>query len=243
MSAPARSPPPAARTTTGSKVSSGSPEIVAAPVVLLTPPSAPTVHEIAAPAHSWKTHLRAASLFLILSLIMSGFAYPAVVVGVASVIDPATANGSLLYYPNGTLAGSALIAQNTSAPYLFWERPSLTDYEMFQGAEAPPGPSDPALGAWLNETIAYMKEYGNFTVNASLPIWYVTPSASDVDPDLTPEAVLVQVPRVAENTNLSIAVVTNLVNQHITNPVVPFIGVAYVNVLELDLALLPMIGK
>ena len=114
---------------------------------------------------------------------------------------------------------------------------------MTLGTDTPPGPSDPALGALLNETLAYMKEYGNYTVNASLPIWLVTPSASDVDPDLTPEAVLVQVPRVSENTNLSIAFLTNLVNQHITNPVVPYVGVPYVDVLELDLALLPLIGK
>jgi potassium-transporting ATPase KdpC subunit len=218
-------------------------EIIAAPVSSQAMPSAPTIAEIASPAHRWTTHVRAAVVLIVLTLIMSGFAYPAFVVGVAQVIDPVAANGSLLYYPNGTLAGSALIAQNTSAPYLFWERPSLTDYNMTMGADTPPGPSDPALGALLNETIAYMKEYGNFTVNATLPFWFVSPSASDVDPDLTPEAVLVQVPRVAENTNLTIATVTALVNAHITNPVVPYVGVAFVNVLELDLALLPMIGK
>lgn len=187
--------------------------------------------------------MRAAVFFVALSLLMSGFAYPVFVTEVAQVIDPGAANGSLLYYPNGTIAGSALIAQNTSAPYLFWERPSLTDYNMTLGADTPYGPSDPALAAWFNETIAYMDEYGNFTVNASLPLWYVSPSASGVDPDLTPEAVLVQVPRVAENTNLSIANLTTLVNEHITNPYLPFVGVAYVNVLELDLALLPLIGK
>ena len=110
-----------------------------------------------------------------LSLLMSGFAYPVVVTEIAQVIDPGAANGSLLHYPNGTVVGSPLIAQNTSAPYLFWERPSLTDYNMTLGADTPPGPSDPALAAWFNETIAYMDEYGNFTVNASLPLWYVSP--------------------------------------------------------------------
>jgi potassium-transporting ATPase KdpC subunit len=188
-------------------------------------------------------HLRAALLLVVLTLLISGFAYPLFVTGVAQLIDPSGANGSLLHYPNGTVAGSALIAQNTDAPYLFWERPSLTDYNTTLGAESPPGPSDPALGALLNETIAYMKEYGNFTVNASLPFWFVAPSASDVDPDLTPEAVLVQVVRVAESSNLSVEWVTGFVNDHITEPPVPYLGVAYVDVLQLDLDLLPYEGR
>lgn len=202
-----------------------------------SPPSAPRTR-----AHSVGGHLRAAAVFVIALLFVAGFVYPFVVTEVAQVIDPAAANGSLLYY-NGTLVGSALIAQNTNAPYLFWERPSLTDYNFLNGTDTPPGPSDPALVALINETLEYMKLYGNFTVNATLPIWWVTPSASDLDPDLVPEAVLVQVPRVSNATNLSIPVLQNLVNAHITNPPIPYVGVPYVDVLELDLALLPMIHR
>jgi potassium-transporting ATPase KdpC subunit len=191
-------------------------------------------------AHSTGSHVRAAVVFLVLTILMSGVAYPALVTGIAQVIDPFAANGSLLTAPNGTVIGSQLIAQNTSAPYLFWERPSGTDYNMTLGTATAPGPTDPALGQLLNETIAYMKKYGNFTVNATLPFWYVAPSASSVDPDLTPEAVLVQIPRVANASNLSVSTLLSLVNDHITQPVLPFLGVAYVNVLELDLALLPL---
>ena len=80
-------------------------------------------------------------------------------------------------------------------------------------------------------------------VNATLPFWWVAPSASSIDPDLVPEAVLVQIPRISAATNLSIPILQSLVNAHIVNPVVPYVGVAYVDVLELDLKLLPMIGK
>ena len=187
--------------------------------------------------------MRATVVLLVLTLVMSGFGYPLLVTGIAQVIDPSAANGSLLYYPNGTVAGSALIAQNTSAPYLFWERPSPTDYNTTLGMVTPYGASDPALAALLNETIAYMREYGNFTVNATLPFWLVSQSGSSIDPDLTPEAVLVQVPRVANATNLSIAYVTVFVNDHIVTPPVPYLGVAYVDVLQLDLDLLPLIWK
>jgi potassium-transporting ATPase KdpC subunit len=194
-------------------------------------------------AHTRAGHVRATFALIVLTLLVSAFAYPLFVTGVAQLIDPSAANGSLVDYPNGTVAGSALIAQNTDAPYLFWERPSLTDYNTTLGAESPPGPSDPALGALLNETIAYMKQYGNYSVNATLPFWFVAPSASDVDPDLTPEAVLVQVIRVANATQLSVEWLTDFVNQHITNPPVPYVGVAYVDVLQLDLDLLPHEGR
>jgi K+-transporting ATPase ATPase C chain len=195
------------------------------------------------PVHPLSTHLRATGVFLVLAVLMSGFAYPVFVTAVAQLIDPQAANGSLLHYPNGTVAGSSLVAQNTSAPYLFWSRPSLTDYNNTLGAATPPGPTDPALGALLNETLSYMQQYGNLTVNVSVPFWLVAPSASSIDPDLTPEAVLIQIPRVSEATGLSIAFLTNFVNEHITNPVIPFVGVPYVDVLQLDLALLPLIGR
>jgi potassium-transporting ATPase KdpC subunit len=197
-------------------------------------------------AHSLATHVRATVLFLVLSLLMTGAAYPAVVTEVAHLIDPFAAGGSLLRNSAGTVIGSEEVAQNLtnhSQPWLFWARPSLTDYNMTLGADTPPGPTDPALRQLLNETIAYMKSFGNLTVNATLPAWLVSPSASDLDPDLVPEAVLVQIPRVANATDLSVGALLDLVNAHITQPILPGIGVPYVNVLELDLALLPMIGK
>jgi potassium-transporting ATPase KdpC subunit len=203
-------------------------------------PPPPLARRKAPRAHTLGVHIRATAVFLVLSILLSGFAYPAVVVAIAQVIEPDSANGSLLHYPNGTVAGSALIAQNTSAPYLFWSRPSLTDYNTTLGADTPPGPTDPALGQLINETLNYTREYGNFTVNATLPFWFVAPSASSIDPDLTPEAVLVQIPRVSEATNLSIAVLTSLVNSHIQTSIVPFVGVSYIDVLELDLDLLPL---
>jgi K+-transporting ATPase ATPase C chain len=195
------------------------------------------------PTHTLGVHFRAASLFIVLSIVLAGFAYPAVVVAIAQVIEPDSANGSLLHYPNGTVAGSALIAQNTSAPYLFWSRPSLTDYNTTLGADTPPGPTDPALGQLLNETLNYTRQYGNFTVNATLPFWFVAPSASSIDPDLTPAAVLVQIPRVSEASHLSIAYLTGFVNAHIQSSIVPYVGVAYIDVLQLDLDLLPLEGR
>jgi K+-transporting ATPase ATPase C chain len=208
-----------------------------------TPATSPAGRRRVPPAHAIGTHIRATILLLVLTLVMSGLAYPAFVTAVAQVIEPDSANGSLLHYPNGTVAGSALIAQNTSAPYLFWSRPSLTDYNTTLGADTPPGPTDPALAQLLNETLNYTRQYGNFTVNATLPFWFVAPSGSSIDPDLTPEAVLVQIPRISAVTNLSIGTLTDLVNRHIQDSIFPYVGVAIVDVLQLDLDLLPLEGR
>jgi len=208
-------------------------------------PPTPTPEPGPTAAHSGLRLVRATVVFLVLSILVSGVAYPLVVTGIADVINPQGAAGSLLRDPNGTIIGSSLIAQNTSEPYLFWSRPSLTDYNTTLGADTPPGPSDPALGQLINETLNYTEEAWNWNVshNGSLPYWFIAPSSSDLDPDLVPQAVLIQVPRVAGNTSLSIAFLTHFVNAHITNPIIPYIGVPYVNVLELDIALLPLIGR
>jgi potassium-transporting ATPase KdpC subunit len=227
---PRSDPPPRDLTATST--------LVASP----TPSAAPSPPPVPRSAHTAGGHVRAAAVLLILTLLVSGFGYPLLVTGIAQVIDPGAANGSLVYY-NGTVVGSSLIAQNTSAPYLFWERASPTDYNTTLGMDTPPGPTDPALGALLNETIAYMQQYGNYTTNATLPFWWVSQSGSSIDPDLTPEAVLVQVPRVAEANNESIANMTQFVNQHIVNPPVPYLGVAYVDVLQLDIDLLVWVGR
>lgn len=186
-----------------------------------------------------RSHLRAGLVLLVLSIVLLGAAYPAAITAVAQTVVPGTANGSLITV-NGTVIGSRLIAQNLSAPWLFWERPSPGDYDSFNGSPTALGYSDPALA---NETESYLKEYGFSTVNASVPAILVTVSGSGLDPDLTPEAVLVQIPRIAGNSSLSDAELLQLVNAHIVPPLGGFVGPAYVDVLELDLALLPLEGR
>lgn len=184
--------------------------------------------------HQLLSHLRASIVLLVLTIVLLGVAYPGVITVVAQEITPWTANGSLITGPNGTIVGSELIAQNLSAPWLFWERPSPVDYNSFNGSPTLLGYSDPAL---YNETEGYLQEYGPYAVNASVPEILVTVSGSGLDPDLTPGATLVQIPRIANATNLSMSLLLTVVNAHITPPLDGFIGPYYVNVLELDLYL------
>jgi K+-transporting ATPase ATPase C chain len=185
-------------------------------------------------------------------VLTGGLAYPALVTGIAQLVTPASANGSLVTGPNGTVVGSSLVGQNLSLPWLFWERPSPTDYNAFNGTPAPPGPGDPAL---VNETLSYLAQYRNFTVNgtsASLPgnlsLWLLTPSASGTDPDLPPADVLIQIPRVHAaiaadlGRNVSEEELRALVNAHLSPSVAMLPSDQYVNVLLLDIALVGLVG-
>lgn len=211
--------------------------------------SAPGERRRAPQALRWTGHVRAASVFLLLAIALTGLAYPWVMTTVARAIDPSAAGGSLLRCSDGTVVGSAGIAQNLSAgalgPGLFWARPSATDYNLTLGAATPPGPSDPELRALLNQTIAWMNAEnatGNSSPYATLPFWWVAASGSSVDPDLTPQATLVQIPRISANTSVSVASLMALVDAHIVRPPIPYVGVPYVNVLELDIALRQSLG-
>lgn len=196
-------------------------------------PAVPPAH------HPFAGHVRASIVLLVLTILLLGLAYPGVVFVFAQEVEQCSshpdcaANGSLVTY-NGTVVGSNLIAQNLSAPWLFWERPSPEDYNSFNGSPTLLGYSDPAL---YNETVSYMQQYGPYAVNASVPEILVTVSGSGLDPDLTPEAALVQIPRIANASGLSNASLLALVNANIVLPLDGFIGPSYVNVLHLDLAL------
>lgn len=178
---------------------------------------------------------RAAIGFLVLLLLLSGLAYPEAMTGVAGALTPHTANGSIEHSPNGTAFASGLLGENITNPDLFWLRPSLIDDAAFSGAggEVPPGPTDPAL---VNETRHYIALYGlNGTV---VPIDLVTPSASGLDPDVTPAGVLVQIARVSTHTGLPESFLLTLVNTHIHSPFLGVFGTAWVNVVALDVDLL-----
>lgn len=186
--------------------------------------------------HPVLSHVRASIVLLVLTILLLGLAYPGAIYAFAQKVEFNTANGSL-YSVGGVAYGSTLIAQNLSAPWLFWERPTPYDYNSTLGSPTLLGYSDPAL---VNETKSYMQQYGPYAVNATVPAILLTVSGSGLDPDLTPEAVLVQVFRVAANSNLSLAALKTLVDENIIQPLAGFIGPSYVDVFKLDLKLLVM---
>jgi potassium-transporting ATPase KdpC subunit len=206
------------------------------PAETLTPPTSSRP-----PSASLESALvRPTLILLVLLALTGGAALPGLVTGFAQTVTPGSANGSILTHPNGTAYGSSLLGQNITDPALFWPRPSLTDYQAFTGAggEVPYGPTDPALVNW---TLYYIARDG--LTNATVPLDAVSLSASGLDPDISPAAALIQIPRVSAHSNLTESFLLSFVNSHVEGPLGGFLGPQFVNVLELDVDLLSLEGR
>ncbi|MES2717852.1 MAG: potassium-transporting ATPase subunit KdpC [Pseudomonadota bacterium] len=179
----------------------------------------------------------ALTLFATLSLV-TGLAYPLAVTGMAQLLFPDRANGSLVTR-HGTVIGSDLIGQAFNDPRHFWGRPSATTptpYNASASTGSNLGPSSPALAAAVKARIAALRaaDPGN---TAPVPVDLVTASASGLDPHISRAAADHQAARVARARGLPLAAVQQLIEQHTESPWLGFIGEPRVQVLGLNLAL------
>jgi potassium-transporting ATPase KdpC subunit len=181
---------------------------------------------------------------LVIATVVLGFGYPLVVTGIAQVLFPAQANGSLIY-AQGKLVGSALLGQSfTDAkgnplPQYFQPRPSAAGagYDGASSGASNLGPSNPVL---LNEVAQRLRAYRAFNhmaADAPVPVDAVTASGSGLDPDISIQNALDQAPRVAAARHLPLARVLALLHQHTTPAQWGFLSEPVVNVLPLNLAL------
>lgn len=182
--------------------------------------------------------LKPALLSLVLLTILTGVVYPLVVTGIAQLIFPAQANGSLLE-KNGSVVGSALIGQPFDDPKYFWSRASATGPMAYNGAVSSGsnlGPLNDDLSDAVAGRIAALRaaDPGN---SAPVPIDLVTASASGLDPHISPAAARYQAARVAKVRGVPEATVVALVEQHTHHRQLGFLGEAVVEVLPLNLAL------
>jgi len=160
------------------------------------------------------------------------------ITAVAQVVFPDQANGSLIER-DGQIIGSGLMGQSFDAPHYFWGRPSATNparYNAAASAGSNDGPLSPALTARVQERIAALRA-ADPGLTGLIPVDLVTASASGLDPQLSPAAAFVQVPRVARARGMDEAVVRNLVAEHVENRQFGLLGEPRVNVLKLNLAL------
>lgn len=176
-------------------------------------------------------------LFVVLSLV-TGLAYPLAVTGLAQVLFPDQANGSLVK-ANGVVVGSSLIGQPFSQPGHFWSRPSTTAPDPYNAAASSGsnlGPSNPALAEAVAARIAALRaaDPGN---HSAVPVDLVTASASGLDPHISRAAADYQVNRVARALGLPPQRVQALVAEHTEGTLLGFLGEPRVNVLRLNLAL------
>ncbi len=183
-------------------------------------------------------HLRPALMSLILFTLITGFAYPLVVTGIAQVIFPYQANGSLIV-SDGKVLGSALIGQPFDDPKYFWSRPSATTpfaYNAGSSSGSNLSPTNPDLVKAVQRRVDALRaaDPGN---TAPVPVDLVTASGSGLDPHISPAAALYQVSRVARERKFSPDTVRTLVERHTEGRFWGLLGEPRVNVLALNLAL------
>src|SRR6202167_3279654 len=196
--------------------------------------------------------IRPAIIILLALTLITGLAYPLAMTGIAQAIFPSQAQGSLIER-DGTVVGSEFIGQQFTADKYFHGRPSATTapdpndstktvpapYNAANSGGSNLGPSNKALIDRVQGDIDTLKKENP---SASIPIDLVTTSASGLDPDISPEAALFQVPRIAKVRNLPEDRVRQLVADHTEGRLLGFLGEPRVYVLQLNIALEHMAG-
>ena len=178
------------------------------------------------------TQLRPALVLTVLLTVLTGLLYPLAITGVAGVVFPAQAGGSLIER-DGTVIGSALIGQNFAQDGYFWPRPSATGPEPYNAAASTGsnyGPTSAALVQRVAETVAGLG-------GGPVPADAATTSASGLDPHISPAYALLQVGRVAAARGVPTSGVQALVQERTEQPWMLVFGERRVNVLLLNLAL------
>jgi K+-transporting ATPase ATPase C chain len=185
-----------------------------------------------------RTQFRPAIVSIAIFTILTGVLYPLVITGIAQVIFPHQANGSLIIQ-NGQVVGSNLIGQSFDDPRYFWGRLSATapyPYNASSSTGSNLGPTNPALTDEVKARIAALKA-ADPTNNSPIPVDLVTSSGSGLDPNISVAAALYQVPRVAKARRLSEETILTLINRYTVKRQFGVLGEPRINVLELNLAL------
>jgi K+-transporting ATPase ATPase C chain len=185
-----------------------------------------------------KRLLRQAFSLLLLMTVITGVLYPLAATGLAQLIFPGQAKGSLIV-KDGRPVGSVLIGQSFTDPKYFWGRPSATAPNAYNASASTGsnlGPTNPALTDAARQRIAALRaaDPGN---NAPVPVGLVTASGSGLDPEISPAAAQYQLARVAKARGLSTSQVQALVNEYPRGRQLGVLGEPRENVLQLNLAL------
>ena len=181
--------------------------------------------------------IKPAILMFLLFTVICGGIYPAVVTGIAAVAFPKQASGSFIIDKAGKTVGSSLIGQPFADNRYFWPRPSATSdfgYNPMGSGGSNLGPTNPDYLKSVADRVKALRDSG---ISGKIPANLVQASASGLDPHISPEAALIQAPRVAKARGMSEEALRKLVADHTEVRQIGFLGEPRVNVLQLNLAL------
>ena len=184
------------------------------------------------------TPFRPAITLLTALTLLTGILYPLAITGVAHILFPDSAEGSLVKI-DGKVRGSRLIGQSFTDPKYFWDRPSATaplPYDASASTGSNQGPSNPDLATVVRRRVDALRQ-ADPTLTGSIPVDLVTASGSGLDPHISVAAAVVQIPRVARSRKISTADLQRLINDIAESRTWGILGEPRVNVLLLNIAL------
>ena len=190
--------------------------------------------------------LRPAIVVLLALTLITGIIYPLAMTGIAQLVFPYQANGSLLRDRDGKVIGSELIGQDFTSPKYFQGRPSVTTgtdakgnsvAQPYNAANSYASNLGPTAKALVDRVTADTAKLKAENPRQPVPVDLITTSGSGLDPDISPAAALFQVPRVAKARGLPEDRVRQLVQEETEGRLLGLLGEPRVNVLALNLAL------
>ena len=180
--------------------------------------------------------LRPALALTLLMTLLTGIIYPLAITGIAQIAMPAQANGSLVS-KDGAVIGSSLIGQNFATERYFWPRPSATGDAPYNAAGSSGSNLGPTSQTLKDRVAADIERLRDSGIAAAIPGDAATASGSGLDPHISPEYAILQIPRIAAARQLAAGEVARLVDEVTQTRLLGIVGEPRVNVLELNLAL------
>lgn len=184
------------------------------------------------------SHIRPAVTITLLLIVITGFIYPSIVTGIAQLVFPRQANGSLIQRAGKTV-GSELIGQTFAGAGYFHSRPSAagSGYDATASSGTNKGPTDRKLADTLIAGAVKTAVDSDGAIRGTIPADYVTSSASGLDPHISPASAFLQVARVARTRGVDAVAIRALVDRHVEGRQFGLLGEPRVNVVLLNLAL------